>query len=136
MWEGIDDPLPEGNWEVVGPSPIPYRRGQPGPARADRGRPGPRSGTSSSPPRVAAADAGFDLLELHCAHGYLLSSFLSPLTNQRTDEYGGSLADRLRFPLEVFDAMRAVWPADRPMTRADLGHRLVRRRHRRWTTPS
>ncbi|MBR7830339.1 bifunctional salicylyl-CoA 5-hydroxylase/oxidoreductase, partial [Actinospica sp. MGRD01-02] len=62
------------------------------------------------------AQAGFDLLELHCAHGYLLSSFLSPLTNQRTDEYGGSLGNRLRFPLEVFDAVRAAWPAERPVT--------------------
>jgi anthraniloyl-CoA monooxygenase len=61
------------------------------------------------------AEAGFDLLELHCAHGYLLSSFLSPISNQRTDEYGGSLENRLRFPLEVFDAVRAVWPAERPM---------------------
>ena len=69
---------------------------------------------------VAAAErgarAGFDLLELHCAHGYLLSSFISPLTNVRTDEYGGPLANRLRFPLEVFDAVRAVWPEERPMT--------------------
>src|SRR6266568_5041799 len=64
----------------------------------------------------AAARAGFDLLELHCAHGYLLSSFLSPLTNQRNDRYGGSMAARLRYPLEVFDAIRAVWPQDRPMT--------------------
>jgi anthraniloyl-CoA monooxygenase len=63
-----------------------------------------------------AAEAGFDLLELHMAHGYLLASFLSPLTNRRADEYGGSLANRLRFPLEVFDAMRAAWPADRPMS--------------------
>jgi anthraniloyl-CoA monooxygenase len=62
------------------------------------------------------AAAGFDLLELHCAHGYLLSSFLSPLTNRREDEYGGPLEARLRWPLEVFDAMREVWPADRPMT--------------------
>jgi anthraniloyl-CoA monooxygenase len=61
------------------------------------------------------AGAGFDLLELHCAHGYLLSSFLSPVANHRTDEYGGPLANRLRFPLEVFDAVRAVWPAERPM---------------------
>jgi anthraniloyl-CoA monooxygenase len=61
------------------------------------------------------AEAGFDLLELHCAHGYLLSSFLSPISNQRTDEYGGSLENRLRFPLEVFDAVRAAWPAERPM---------------------
>jgi anthraniloyl-CoA monooxygenase len=69
---------------------------------------------------VAAAQAavrcGFDLLELHCAHGYLLSSFISPVTNQRTDDYGGSLTARLRYPLEVFAAVRAVWPADRPMT--------------------
>ena len=59
---------------------------------------------------------GFDMLELHCAHGYLLASFISPLTNQRTDEYGGSLANRLRFPLEVFEAMRAAWPAHKPMS--------------------
>jgi anthraniloyl-CoA monooxygenase len=63
-----------------------------------------------------AAEAGFDWLELHCAHGYLLSSFISPLTNQRSDAYGGSLANRLRYPLEVFQAMRAVWPAERPMS--------------------
>jgi anthraniloyl-CoA monooxygenase len=63
-----------------------------------------------------AADAGFDLLELHCAHGYLLSSFLSPLTNRRTDSYGGSIAGRLRYPVDVFDAVRAVWPAERPMS--------------------
>src|SRR6185369_1541148 len=64
----------------------------------------------------AAARAGFDLLELHCAHGYLLSSFLSPLSNRRTDGYGGSLDNRLRYPLEVFDAVRQVWPAERPLS--------------------
>jgi anthraniloyl-CoA monooxygenase len=63
-----------------------------------------------------AVRSGFDLLELHCAHGYLLASFISPLTNRRTDEYGGSLQQRLRYPLEVFDAVREVWPVERPMT--------------------
>jgi anthraniloyl-CoA monooxygenase len=115
MWEGMDDPLPEGNWEVCGPSPVPY-----GAASQT-----PRELTTAELEQIrgqfvaaaqAAARAGFDLLELHCAHGYLLSSFLSPLTNQRTDRYGGSLANRLRYPLEVFDAVRAVWPEHRPMT--------------------
>jgi anthraniloyl-CoA monooxygenase len=63
-----------------------------------------------------AVEAGFDMIELHAAHGYLLSSFLTPLQNKRTDEYGGSLENRLRYPLEVFAAMRAAWPADRPMS--------------------
>ncbi|WP_328694213.1 bifunctional salicylyl-CoA 5-hydroxylase/oxidoreductase [Streptomyces phaeochromogenes] len=114
MWEGMDDPLPDGNWETVGPSPLPY-----GPGSAV-----PREVTRADMDRITAdfvaaarrgAEAGFDLLELHCAHGYLLSSFLSPVANHRTDEYGGSLQNRLRFPLEVFDAVRAVWPAGRPM---------------------
>jgi anthraniloyl-CoA monooxygenase len=111
MWEGMDEPLPEGNWDVVGPSPLPYGPGSAIPAEVDREK--------VTAEFVAAArrgaEAGFDLLELHCAHGYLLSSFLSPIANQRTDEYGGPLANRLRFPLEVFDAVRAVWPAERPM---------------------
>jgi anthraniloyl-CoA monooxygenase len=116
MWEGIDDPLPDGNWEVVAPSPLSYR---PGINQV------PRELSSSDLAAIRdefvsctrrAADAGFDLLELHCAHGYLLSSFISPLTNQRTDAYGGSLSARLRFPLDVFSAMRAVWPAERPMS--------------------
>ena len=115
MWEGMDDPLPEGNWEVCGPSPLPYKAsGQTprelGQAELDEIR------DQFTAAAQAAARAGFDLLELHCAHGYLLSSFLSPLTNRRTDRYGGSLAARLRYPLEVFDAIRAVWPQDRPMT--------------------
>src|SRR5881409_1197856 len=63
-----------------------------------------------------AEQAGFDLLEIHMAHGYLLASFISPLTNQRTDGYGGSLEQRMRFPLDVFDAVRAVWPAEKPMS--------------------
>ena len=115
MWEGMDDPLPEGNWEVCGPSPIPYKAGSQTPRELDLAELDEIKEQFVAAAR-AAARAGFDLLELHCAHGYLLSSFLSPLTNRRTDRYGGSLAARLRYPLEVFDAVRAVWPQDRPMT--------------------
>ncbi|MEI5097987.1 bifunctional salicylyl-CoA 5-hydroxylase/oxidoreductase [Streptomyces sp. PmtG] len=115
MWEGIDEPLPEGNWPLVAPSPLPYtpRNQTPHALRADE-LPALREQFAAAARR--AARAGFDLLELHCAHGYLLSSFLSPLTNQRTDAYGGSLEARLRFPLEVFDAVREAWPSERPMT--------------------
>jgi anthraniloyl-CoA monooxygenase len=114
MWEGMDEPLPDGNWPLVAASPLPY-----GPGSAT-----PRAATRADLDRIVedfvaatrrGALAGFDLLELHCAHGYLLSSFLSPLSNHRTDEYGGDLTNRLRFPLEVFDAVRAAWPPDRPM---------------------
>ncbi|MEU3961732.1 FAD-dependent monooxygenase [Streptomyces buecherae] len=116
MWEGIDDPLPSGNWPLVAASPLPYR---PGVSQVPReldaaGLAEIREQFVSA--ALSAARAGFDLLELHCAHGYLLSGFLSPLTNRRTDGYGGDLAGRLRYPLEVFDAVRAVWPADAPMT--------------------
>jgi anthraniloyl-CoA monooxygenase len=116
MWEGMDEPLPDGNWEVCAPSPIPYL---PGVSQV------PRELTAADLTDIknqflnatqAADRCGFDLLELHCAHGYLLSSFISPVTNQRADCYGGSLAGRLRYPLEVFAAMRAIWPADKPMT--------------------
>jgi anthraniloyl-CoA monooxygenase len=115
MWEGMDEPLPSGNWEVCGPSAVPYRAGSQVPrvlsvAELDSIR------SQFVASARAAGRAGFDLLELHCAHGYLLSSFLSPLTNQRSDLYGGSLAARLRYPLSVFDAVRAAWPAGRPMT--------------------
>jgi anthraniloyl-CoA monooxygenase len=115
MWEGIDDPLPSGNWPVVGPSALPYRLINQVPRELTIDEMAQiREQFVASARR--AADAGFDLLELHCAHGYLLSSFLSPLTNRRDDEYGGSLTNRLRYPLEVFDAIRAVWPDDRPMS--------------------
>ncbi|MFF7281766.1 bifunctional salicylyl-CoA 5-hydroxylase/oxidoreductase [Streptomyces griseorubiginosus] len=115
MWEGIDEPLPEGNWPVVGPSPIPYRPSNQTPRELTRAELADLREQFTAAARRADR-AGFDLLELHCAHGYLLSSFLSPLTNRRTDAYGGSLAGRLRFPLEVFDAVRAVWPRERPLT--------------------
>jgi anthraniloyl-CoA monooxygenase len=115
MWEGIDQPLPEGNWEVCGPSAIPYSRTSQVPRELTAADLAEIKGQFADAARRAAR-CGFDLLELHCAHGYLLSSFLSPLTNRRTDAYGGSLEGRLRYPLEVFDAIRAVWPAERPMT--------------------
>jgi len=114
-WEGMDRPLDSGNWEIVGPSPIkhyPFMQT-------------PRAMTREDMIRVrdefvAAArmadDAGADLLELHMAHGYLLSNFITPVANQRTDDYGGSLANRMRYPLEVFDAVRTVWPKAKPMT--------------------
>ncbi|MFD8738164.1 bifunctional salicylyl-CoA 5-hydroxylase/oxidoreductase [Streptomyces sp. NPDC059618] len=115
MWEGIDEPLPDGNWPLVAASPLPYKPGSQTPRELSRAQL-----TDLREQFTAAAcrgaRCGFDLLELHCAHGYLLSGFLSPLTNRRTDAYGGSLEKRLRFPLEVFDAVRAVWPAERPMT--------------------
>jgi anthraniloyl-CoA monooxygenase len=115
MWEGMDEPLPAGNWEVCGPSGVPYKAGSQVPRVLSVPELDAVRGQFVSAAQ-AAGRAGFDLLELHCAHGYLLSSFLSPLTNQRSDGYGGSLAARLRYPLSVFDAVRAVWPADRPMT--------------------
>jgi anthraniloyl-CoA monooxygenase len=115
MWEGIDRPLEDGAWDIISASPIPYFPDSQVPRELDR----------AAMDRVKAAfvsaaergeRCGFDMLELHCAHGYLLASFISPLTNTRDDEYGGSLENRLRFPLEVFDAMRSVWPRHKPMS--------------------
>jgi len=116
MWEGIDLPLDDDNWEVVAPSALPYREGvNQVPRELD-----PADLAEIKQQFVDAArradHAGFDLLELHCAHGYLLSSFISPVTNRRTDQYGGDLTARLRYPLEVFTAMREVWPSGKPMS--------------------
>jgi anthraniloyl-CoA monooxygenase len=115
MWEGIDRPLESGGWDVLAPSALPYFPDSPVPremTRADMDR--VRDAFVSATERCVRL--GVDMIELHCAHGYLLASFLSPLTNRRTDEYGGPIENRLRFPLEVFDAMRAVWPASSPMS--------------------
>ncbi|MFJ2636223.1 FAD-dependent monooxygenase [Streptomyces sp. NPDC087422] len=116
MWDGIDQPLPDGNWPLVAPSPLPYREGVNQVPHALRADELAQIRDQFAAAAERGARAGFDLLELHCAHGYLLSSFLSPLTNHRTDRYGGDLAGRLRFPLEVLDAVRESWPSDRPLT--------------------
>ncbi|WP_225320893.1 bifunctional salicylyl-CoA 5-hydroxylase/oxidoreductase [Streptomyces luteolifulvus] len=115
MWEGMDEPLEDGNWPLVAASPLPYKPESQSPRQLSRAQlTDIREQFTAAAWR--AARAGFDLLELHCAHGYLLSGFLSPLTNRRTDAYGGSPEKRLRFPLEVFDAVRKVWPEERPLT--------------------
>ena len=114
-WDGMDEPLPEGNWPIIAASPVPYFPYSQTPRAMDR-----RDMDVVRDDFVRAAQlaeaAGFDILEIHFAHGYLLASFISPLTNRRIDEYGGSLANRLRFPLEVFDAVRAVWPEHKPIS--------------------
>src|SRR6202007_738755 len=116
VWENMDHPLPEGNWPILAPSPLPYHEGI-----SQR----PLAMTRAHMDQVRdefvratrfGQEAGFDMLELHMAHGYLLASFLSPLTNQRTDEYGGNIQGRLRFPLEVLEAVRAEWPAEKPLS--------------------
>jgi anthraniloyl-CoA monooxygenase len=117
-WEKADHPLPKpaDNWPLISASPIPYLEGESQrPAELDRA--GMDRIKSEFVEATRRADrAGFDMLELHCAHGYLFASFLSPLTNRRTDRYGGAIENRLRFPLEVFAAMRAVWPQHKPMS--------------------
>ncbi len=114
-WEGMDEPLDADNWEVIAPSAVQWS------PRNQIAREMTRADMDTVRDAFVQAtrygeQAGFDMLELHTAHGYLLSSFISPLTNRRTDEYGGSLENRLRYPLEVFRAMRAVWPARKPMS--------------------
>lgn len=116
LWEGDSEPLESGAWPVVSASPIPYF-----PDRSQTPREMSRRDMDDVREDFVRATelaraAGFDLLEIHMAHGYLLASFVSPLTNHRTDEYGGDLANRMRFPLEVFDACREVWPPERPMS--------------------
>ena len=115
-WQEMDRPLPAGNWPICAPSPLPYFEGVsqvPVPmTRADMDRVRDEFVRAA----ILGNEAGFDMLELHMAHGYLLASFISPLTNRRDDEYGGSLANRLRFPLEVLAAVRAAWPAEKPLS--------------------
>ncbi|PSC05504.1 bifunctional salicylyl-CoA 5-hydroxylase/oxidoreductase [Alsobacter soli] len=115
MWEAMDRPLPDGGWDIVAPSPLPYYPESRTPKAMDRADMDQVRDQFVAAVRRGEA-CGFDMLELHAAHGYLLASFLSPVTNQRTDEYGGSLENRLRYPLEVFAAMREAWPAGKPMS--------------------
>jgi anthraniloyl-CoA monooxygenase len=115
MWEGIDEPLEQGAWPIMSASPIPYYPHSQVPremTRADMDRVIADFAAATG----RAHRAGFDMVEMHAAHGYLLASFISPLTNTRTDQYGGSLDNRMRFPLEVFRAMRAAWPDEKPMS--------------------
>jgi anthraniloyl-CoA monooxygenase len=111
---GLDRPLRAGGWPLLGPSPLPYTPQSQVPHAMDRADMDAVQAAFVRAAELARA-AGFDLLQLHMAHGYLLGSFLSPLSNQRTDAYGGDLNARLRWPLEVFDAVRAAWPADKPL---------------------
>jgi len=115
-WEGRALVSPaEGGWIPVAPSPVPFREGYPVPEGLSReGIAGLREDFQSAAAR--AARAGFSFLEIHMAHGYLLHEFLSPLCNRRDDEYGGTLTGRMRFPLEVTEAVRAVWPPDLPLS--------------------
>ncbi|MBM6593178.1 bifunctional salicylyl-CoA 5-hydroxylase/oxidoreductase [Microvirga pudoricolor] len=115
MWDGMDRPLDEGAWDIASASAIPYFPDSQVPRELSRADMEVITEQFVEAARRAER-AGFDMIELHCAHGYLLASFLSPLTNRRTDAYGGTLENRLRFPLEVFEAMRAVWPAHKPMS--------------------
>jgi anthraniloyl-CoA monooxygenase len=115
MWEGIDEPLEQGAWPIMSASPIPYFPNSQVPremTRADMDK----AITDYVAAVKRAERAGFDMVELHAAHGYLIASFISPLTNTRGDAYGGSIANRMRFPLEVFRAMRAAWPDEKPMS--------------------
>jgi len=115
MWEGIDRPLDEGAWSILSASPLPYLPESQVPKEMDRSDMDAVVADYVRATRMAE-DAGFDMLEVHFAHGYLLANFLSPLTNRRTDGYGGAIANRMRFPLEVFEAVRANWPDGKPIS--------------------
>jgi anthraniloyl-CoA monooxygenase len=112
-WEEMDAPLKDGNWDLVSASAIPWSGKNATPREASRADMDDIRDQFVAATRMADR-AGFDMIELHAAHGYLVSSFISPLSNTRTDTYGGSLENRMRYPLEVFSAMRAAWPEDKP----------------------
>jgi anthraniloyl-CoA monooxygenase len=113
-WDGHDTPLAEGGWQTLAPSPVPFLPEWPAPKEMDRDDMD-RVRDDFVRATCMADDAGFDMVEVHMAHGYLLSSFISPVANHRTDEHGGDVEARMRYPLEVFRAMREAWPQDKPM---------------------
>jgi len=114
-WEGPNEPLEDGGWPIVSASPVGFFEHSPVPDELDEAGMGALVAEFERGTEMAVA-AGFDMVEIHMAHGYLLASFLSPLTNLRTDRYGGSLENRLRFPLRVVRAVRALWPGERPLS--------------------
>jgi anthraniloyl-CoA monooxygenase len=114
-WQESDAPLKSGNWPVMAASAVAWSPANQVPKAMDRDDMA-RVRQQFVASAEMAARCGFDMLEIHAAHGYLLSSFITPLTNRRTDDYGGSLANRMRYPLEIFDAVRAVWPAEKPIS--------------------
>jgi anthraniloyl-CoA monooxygenase len=121
LWEGYDEPLPDGNWEIVAPSPLPYK------PHSQVPRPMTRADMDAVLEDYVRAtkmaeEAGFDMLELHLAHGYLLNTFISPLTNRRSDDYGGTIDKRMRYPLEVFRAVRDTWPEHKPISARISAH--------------
>jgi anthraniloyl-CoA monooxygenase len=121
LWEGYDEPLKDGNWPIMAASPLPYKPHSQVPREMTRAD---MDAVIADYVRAThmAEEAGFDMLEVHMAHGYLLNTFISPLTNRRKDEYGGALADRMRFPLEVYRAVRAAWPSGRPISARISAH--------------
>ncbi|MER8509097.1 bifunctional salicylyl-CoA 5-hydroxylase/oxidoreductase [Mesorhizobium sp. M0199] len=114
-WQGTDVPLTSGNWPVMAASSVPWSPQNQVPKAMDRADMDTVREQFVASAEMAAR-CGFDMLEIHAAHGYLLSSFITPLTNRRTDSYGGSLENRMRYPLEIFHAVRAVWPAEKPIS--------------------
>lgn len=114
-WHKMDAPLDHGNWDLISASAIPWSVDNATPREMTRDDMDAVKAQFVASTRMAAR-CGFDMIELHAAHGYLISSFISPVSNVRTDAYGGSLENRMRYPIEVFAAMRAAWPLDRPLS--------------------
>ena len=136
-WEGGKGLTAEqGGWDVIAPSALPFSETFPTPVEMDESTIAAHAGAFRGKRRACAAQAGFDVIEIHAAHGYLISEFLSPISNRRTDRYGGSFENRIRFLLETIDAVRSEWPADKPLFVRHLVHRLHGRAAGAWKTAS